>query len=139
MSFSRATLRSWRYWTAEVPTPARWSKAWWWEVGLVRNTVYALTGSTVKFLVKPAIRKGLRSTSKITEGSKGYHISCTVATLSIYPLVLLTVGTLLGRHHYFRGKATTMIRRLPGVKRLSSRPREPHADLHKPSDIQTSV
>ena len=50
---SLARFSAW--WTAEVPTPARWTRGWWWEVGVVRNAVYALTGLSVKHAVKPAV------------------------------------------------------------------------------------
>ena len=123
----RMAVSFWDAWTAPVPMPARWSKAWWWEVGLVRNTVYALTGSTVRFFVKPAVRHGLQSTTRLREGSRGLYAASALVTLSIYPVILLSFGTVLGRHHYFKAAAKKMLRRIPGAGRLSERSQLAHA------------
>ena len=94
---SLARFSAW--WTAEVPTPARWTRGWWWEVGVVRNVVYALTGLSVKHAVKPAVvaclaRAGLAPGAR-PRAARG---ACLLATAPLYPLVLVTYGTLLGRH-----------------------------------------
>jgi hypothetical protein len=100
--------RNWEWHSAEVIPGARWSKSWWWEVGVVRNSVYALTGSSVKVFIKPAVRRAL-NTMRVS--SDRVSVVSLGVTLPIYPLVLLFYGTLLGRHHFFLGKCGQMLSR----------------------------
>ncbi|CAJ1925808.1 unnamed protein product [Cylindrotheca closterium] len=91
----------WQRFIGPKPMPERWTAAWYREVTLI-CTVFAITGSSTMVLVRPAVSKGLALEGSMKEGPWSYRICSIVIMTPIYATLLVMVGTLFGRHHYFR-------------------------------------
>jgi len=83
------------------PMPDRWSSAWYREMALI-CTVFAITGSSTMVLVRPAVSKGLGLEGSLKDGPWSFRICSLVVMTPIYATLLLVVGTVFGRHAYFR-------------------------------------
>lgn len=83
------------------PMPDRWSSAWYREMALI-CTVFAITGSSTMVLVRPAVSKGLGLEGSFKDGPWSFRICSLVVMTPIYASLLLVVGTVFGRHAYFR-------------------------------------
>lgn len=81
--------------------PPRWTFAWYREMVLL-CTVFAITGSSTMVLVRPAVSKGLGLQGSLKDGPWAYRICSIVIMTPIYATMLVCVGTIFGRHHYFR-------------------------------------
>mmetsp|Transcript_152 Transcript_152/g.373 ORF Transcript_152/g.373 Transcript_152/m.373 type:complete len:193 (-) Transcript_152:359-937(-) len=81
--------------------PPRWTMAWYREVTLI-CTVFAITGTSTMVLVRPAVSKGLGLKGSFKEGPWSFRICSLVVMTPIYATLLVCVGTVFGRHHYFR-------------------------------------
>ena len=95
MSRSSLFSRFWK-WTIQ-PRPS-------WKVdkteAAVLFCVFGATGSSSMLLVRPALGKlGLEGSWK--EGPNSYRAISFFSVTPIYSLILLTLGTLAGRHAYF--------------------------------------
>jgi hypothetical protein len=63
-------------------------------------TVFGVTGSSTMFAVRPALKKiGLEGTMQ--DGPWSYRIGSVLIISPIYSMILITIGTLSGRHLYF--------------------------------------
>mmetsp|Transcript_15827 Transcript_15827/g.32725 ORF Transcript_15827/g.32725 Transcript_15827/m.32725 type:complete len:219 (-) Transcript_15827:66-722(-) len=91
----------WKSFLGPKPMPERWSAAWYREMVLV-CTVFAITGSSTMVLVRPAVSKGLGLQGSFKEGPWSFRICSLVVMTPIYATLLLVVGTVFGRHAYFR-------------------------------------
>mmetsp|Transcript_25829 Transcript_25829/g.59460 ORF Transcript_25829/g.59460 Transcript_25829/m.59460 type:complete len:216 (-) Transcript_25829:432-1079(-) len=100
----------WEWWTAPVDMPPRKSVRWYAEMALV-STVFGVTGSTTMFLVRPAITDFLHLHGSMKDGPWSYRLTSLVIMTPLYPLLLVTVGTIAGRHAYFRYFAVKMFSR----------------------------
>ncbi|CAD7944906.1 unnamed protein product [Amoebophrya sp. A120] len=101
--------RFWAWTTKAEPERARWSQDWWLD-GLLKCTVFAITGTSSVTLVRPALAKvGLVGSLK--DGPNSYRVLSIFLVSPVYTLILLTVGTLAGRHTYFAKMAQKMWRR----------------------------
>ena len=70
-------------------------------------TVFGITGSTSMYLVRPVLPKiGIKGSWK--EGPWSYRIGSFVLVSPVYTLILLTVGSLAGRHNFFAAMARKM-------------------------------
>ena len=83
------------------PMPERWTLPWYREMVLI-CTVFAITGSSTMVLVRPAVSKGLGLKGSLKDGPWSYRICSIVVMTPIYATLLVVVGTLFGRHQYFR-------------------------------------
>jgi len=81
--------------------PPRWSFPWYREMVLL-CTVFAITGSSTMVLVRPAVSKGLGLEGSLKNGPWSYRICSIVVMTPIYATLLVVVGTVFGRHQYFR-------------------------------------
>jgi hypothetical protein len=81
--------------------PPRWTLAWYGEMVLI-CTVFAITGTSTMVLVRPAVSKGLGLHGSLKDGPWAYRICSLVIMTPIYATLLVCVGTIFGRHHYFR-------------------------------------
>jgi hypothetical protein len=103
--------------------PPRWTFAWYREMALV-CTVFGITGSSTMVLVscilwlgieisisflssfcrkvRPAVSEGLGLKGSMKEGPWSYRICSLVVMTPIYAALLVLVGTVFGRHQYFR-------------------------------------
>lgn len=91
----------WKRFTGPKVMPERWTAEWYREVTLI-CTVFAITGSSTMILVRPAVSKGLGLHGSMKEGPWSYRICSLVIMTPIYATLLVMVGTVFGRHHYFR-------------------------------------
>eukprot|EP00934_Nitzschia_sp_Nitz4_P005544 Nitzschia sp. Nitz4//scaffold128_size63911//46437//47097//NITZ4_006225-RA/size63911-snap-gene-0.60-mRNA-1//1//CDS//3329534850//5534//frame0 len=81
--------------------PERYTFAWYREMVLI-CTVFAITGSSTMLLVRPAVKQGLGLEGSFREGPWSFRICSIVVMTPIYASLLVVVGTVFGRHHYFR-------------------------------------
>mmetsp|Transcript_13023 Transcript_13023/g.30703 ORF Transcript_13023/g.30703 Transcript_13023/m.30703 type:complete len:229 (+) Transcript_13023:129-815(+) len=97
----RSFSEFWKSYSKPKPMPDRWSAAWYQEMALI-CTVFAITGSSTMILVRPAVSKGLGLQGTFKDGPWSFRICSLVVMTPIYGTLLLVVGTVFGRHAYFR-------------------------------------
>eukprot|EP01088_Endostelium_zonatum_P007244 TRINITY_DN19457_c0_g1_i1.p1 TRINITY_DN19457_c0_g1~~TRINITY_DN19457_c0_g1_i1.p1 ORF type:complete len:225 (+),score=28.03 TRINITY_DN19457_c0_g1_i1:154-828(+) len=144
---------------AEKPTPPKWTGKWFWE-GFVICLVFAITGSSSMFFVRPIMSRiwpheskpievtpeeyknqppSTSSTSNLNtvstdnhpqdaqlaqkkveksslepsmkNGPWSYRIISLIVIMPFYSAILVTIGTLFGRHHFFKHVAMRMWKR----------------------------
>eukprot|EP00537_Pseudo-nitzschia_pungens_P013301 CAMPEP_0172395302 /NCGR_PEP_ID=MMETSP1061-20121228/18794_1 /TAXON_ID=37318 /ORGANISM="Pseudo-nitzschia pungens, Strain cf. pungens" /LENGTH=173 /DNA_ID=CAMNT_0013126829 /DNA_START=261 /DNA_END=779 /DNA_ORIENTATION=+ len=100
-SSSSSSSDFWKSFLAPKPMPDRWSAAWYREMVLI-CTVFAITGTSTMVLVRPAVSKGLGLQGSFKDGPWSFRICSLVIMTPIYATLLLCVGTVFGRHAYFR-------------------------------------
>mmetsp|Transcript_5533 Transcript_5533/g.9752 ORF Transcript_5533/g.9752 Transcript_5533/m.9752 type:complete len:162 (-) Transcript_5533:217-702(-) len=104
--------------TKETPSPERYSMAWNKEM-LLRCVVFGITGTTSVKVVRPGLNAiGLQGSMK--EGPWSYRILSFVLVSPIYSVILLSTGSLAGRHRFFAKVVQRMWNRLL-PKSLSSK------------------
>jgi hypothetical protein len=74
-------------------------------------TVFAITGSSTMFLVRPAVSNILGLQGSMKEGPWSYRICSLVIMTPMYAILLVGVGTVFGRHAYFRHFSVKMFSR----------------------------
>ena len=101
-SSSSWSLSSWWHnFLAPKPMPPRYTAAWYREMVLI-CTVFAITGSTTMVVVRPMVSQGLGLKGSIIDGPWSYRLASLIIMSPIYGILLVCVGTLAGRHAYFR-------------------------------------
>lgn len=90
--------------------PPRGTLRWYGEISLI-CTVFAITGTSTMVLVRPAVSQGLGLEGSFKDGPWSYRICSLVIMSPIYSVLLVVVGTVFGRHFYFRHFAVKMISR----------------------------
>mmetsp|Transcript_18865 Transcript_18865/g.21616 ORF Transcript_18865/g.21616 Transcript_18865/m.21616 type:complete len:213 (-) Transcript_18865:25-663(-) len=90
--------------------PEKGTFQWYREMCLL-CTVFAITGSSTMFLVRPAMSQGLGLKGSMRDGPWSYRIGSLVIMTPLYAALLVTVGTTFGRHFYFRHFAVKMFSR----------------------------
>lgn len=93
--------KAWTNYTAPKEMPPRWTTPWYAEMILI-STVFAITGTSTMVLVRPAVSSGLGLKGSLKDGPWSYRICSLVIMTPIYATLLVCVGTVFGRHHYFR-------------------------------------
>mmetsp|Transcript_68556 Transcript_68556/g.76677 ORF Transcript_68556/g.76677 Transcript_68556/m.76677 type:complete len:216 (+) Transcript_68556:65-712(+) len=91
----------WKTFSGPKPMPERWTAKWYREMVLI-CTVFAITGSSTMLLVRPAVSKGFALEGSFKDGPWAFRICSLVVMTPIYATLLLVVGTIFGRHSYFR-------------------------------------
>ncbi|CAG8644411.1 21160_t:CDS:2 [Cetraspora pellucida] len=79
----------------------RWSWKWWKEWTII-FIVFGITGSTTVRIVRPVVTNVLGIDGGFIDGPWTYRISYLCITIPLYSIILLIVGTLFGRHAYFK-------------------------------------
>uniref|UniRef100_A0A7S2D5C5 DUF6787 domain-containing protein n=1 Tax=Florenciella parvula TaxID=236787 RepID=A0A7S2D5C5_9STRA len=74
-------------------------------------TVFGITGSSSVALVRPALKHTIGLEGTMSEGPWSYRIGSILAVSPVYACVLLTVGTVAGRHTFFSMMATNIFGR----------------------------
>ena len=74
-------------------------------------TVFGITGSSSVALVRPALKHTIGLEGTMSEGPWSYRIGSILAVSPVYACVLLTVGTVAGRHTFFSMMATKIFGR----------------------------
>ena len=86
--------------------PEAWKAPWISLEGLHRCVVFGITGSTSMFFVRPILKQGL---GLDYESAPVPYVICTAVTLTpFYSALLVCVGTVFGRHMYYRRFAAKM-------------------------------
>ncbi|CAD7945850.1 unnamed protein product [Amoebophrya sp. A25] len=99
----------WRWTTRDHEEHKRWSRGWFLDA-LIKCTVFAITGTTSVTLVRPALAKcGVQGSLK--DGPNSYRVLSLTVVSPIYTVILLTIGTVAGRHNFFANVAQRMWRR----------------------------
>jgi len=81
--------------------PPRYTPKWYAEMMLI-CTVFGITGSTTMVVVRPAVTDVLKLEGNMRDGPWSYRICSLVIMTPIYATLLVCVGTVFGRHAYFR-------------------------------------
>ena len=97
-------------WMAPKEMPPRWTLRWYGEMALL-CTVFAITGTSTMVLVRPAVSDVLGLKGSLKDGPWSYRICSLVIMTPVYATLLVCVGTLFGRHAYFRFFAVKMFSR----------------------------
>ncbi|GMH70594.1 hypothetical protein TL16_g05449 [Triparma laevis f. inornata] len=74
-------------------------------------TIFGCTGSSTMLIVRPAVSNMLQLEGTMKDGPWAYRIGTLLIMFPIYPILLLTFGTLGRRHVYFRHFAVKMLSR----------------------------
>jgi len=93
-----------------IPFPTRWSLRWWGEYALI-FTVFGITGSSALYFVRPLLGSVFGIEGTMREGPWSYRILSIAFMMPIYSLLLVSFGTLFGRHVYFKRIALRMWQR----------------------------
>ena len=89
----------------------------------VAFTVFGITGSSSVAVVRPTLKSVLGIEGSLREGPNSYRVMSVLAVSPIYATMLVTFGTLAGRHRFFASMANKIFGRfLPefALKRISS-------------------
>ncbi|CAG8535321.1 6993_t:CDS:2 [Ambispora gerdemannii] len=89
----------------------RWSLAWWKEWTII-FIVFGITGSTTVRCVRPIVTNLLGIEGSFLEGPWSYRLTYLSITLPLYSLILLIIGTIAGRHAFFKNVVVRMWGRL---------------------------
>lgn len=92
------------------PMPPQNTSRWFFEMTLL-CTVFAISGTSTMVLVRPAVSNILGLHGSMKDGPWSYRLCSLFIMTPIYPLVLVTVGTMFGRHAYFRHFGVKMFTR----------------------------
>mmetsp|Transcript_26245 Transcript_26245/g.38426 ORF Transcript_26245/g.38426 Transcript_26245/m.38426 type:complete len:230 (+) Transcript_26245:189-878(+) len=90
--------------------PPRYTPKWYGEMVLL-CTVFAITGSSTMVLVRPAVSEVLGLQGSMKDGPWSYRICSLVIMTPLYSALLVLVGTVFGRHAYFRHFSVKMFSR----------------------------
>ena len=81
----------------------------------VAFVVFGITGSTSVALVRPTLKRTIGLEGNMRDGPWSYRITSILAVSPIYATLLVTFGTLAGRHRFFAYMANKIFCRfLPG-------------------------
>jgi len=97
-------------WMAPKEMPPRNTPRWYAEMVLL-CTVFAITGTSTMVLVRPAMSEILGLKGSLKDGPWSYRICSLVIMTPLYSALLVVVGTIFGRHAYFRHFAVKMFSR----------------------------
>jgi hypothetical protein len=92
------------------PMPPQNTFHWYIEMTLL-CTVFAISGTTTMVLVRPAVSNILGLHGSMKDGPWSYRLCSIFIMTPIYPIVLVSVGTIFGRHAYFRHFGVKMFTR----------------------------
>jgi len=112
--FNRAVCRRLLSSSSSPPPPpsSSYQKFWEWTLqhrpsyrenfkeAAVICTVFAITGSSTLVFVRPVLKQ-IGVEGSMMEGPWSYRISSIVLISPIYSMLLITLGTLAGRHRFF--------------------------------------
>ena len=77
--------------------------------------VFAVTGSLSVWLVRPMLSSAFGVSGSLKDGPWSYRLLCLAVLMPAYSIMLVSIGTAVGRHAYFKRVAMRMWGRLlPG-------------------------
>ena len=80
--------------------------------------VFGLTGSAAAVLSKLLLNGLFGMDGNLWAGPWGYRAAYLALIPPSYSVMLVAIGTLLGKHHYFRRRALRVWGWLPGLRRF---------------------
>ena len=96
----------WRWTTQERP---HWNMSS--KEALIAFTVFGVTGSSSVFLIRPAIGAITGIEGSLVDGPNSYRVMSVLCISPVYAVVLLSLGTVAGRHVFFSKMAAKILRR----------------------------
>ena len=96
---------------------SNWQRFWAWTLqqrpswkedkleAAVAFTVFGVTGSTSVAVVRPTLKHVTGIEGSLREGPNSYRVTSILAVSPIYATLLVTFGTLAGRHRFFANMA----------------------------------
>jgi hypothetical protein len=97
-----------RFWTWTTTRRPHWRESP--KEAAILFTVFGITGSSSVMLVRPSLESmGLKGNMR--DGPWSYRILSILAVSPIYATVLITLGTLSGRHLFFAGMGRKILAR----------------------------
>ena len=135
----------------------QWQRFWAWTLqqrpswkedkleAAVAFTVFGVTGSTSVAVVRPTLKHVTGIEGSLREGPNSYRVTSILAVSPIYATLLVTFGTLAGRHRFFANMAQKIFGRflpsffmnrisatfaycVPGSRVAAARPARPRAE-----------
>ena len=103
--------------TSGATTNSNWQRFWAWTLqqrpswkedkleAAVAFTVFGITGSTSVAVVRPALKHVTGIEGSMREGPNSYRVTSILAVSPIYATLLVSFGTLAGRHRFFANMA----------------------------------
>ncbi|KAF9164666.1 hypothetical protein DFQ26_001197 [Actinomortierella ambigua] len=85
----------------EEMTKVRFSHNWWKEWAVIM-TVFAITGSSSVYFVKPILKNVFQLEGSMQEGPWSYRLTYVCTTMPTYSVTLLAVASVFGRRPYFQ-------------------------------------
>ena len=79
-------------------------------------TVFAVTGSSTLYFVRPTLKR-LGIEGSMMDGPNSYRLLSVMTVTPIYTVILITLGTLVGRHTFFASQGVRMLNRFGLNKR----------------------
>eukprot|EP01124_Arcella_intermedia_P033727 TRINITY_DN8174_c0_g1_i1.p1 TRINITY_DN8174_c0_g1~~TRINITY_DN8174_c0_g1_i1.p1 ORF type:complete len:150 (-),score=23.66 TRINITY_DN8174_c0_g1_i1:32-481(-) len=86
--------------TDTKPHP-KFTAGWWGEAVLI-CTVFAITGSSTLYFVRPVIKNVLHLEGSLKDGPWSYRLGYVTTITPVYSVLLVFFGTVFGRHLFFR-------------------------------------
>jgi hypothetical protein len=120
------TTSFWQWTTQVRPT---WRESY--KEAAVIFCVFGVTGSTSVAVVRPFLKHTIGLEGSLYEGPNSYRVLSIVLVSPIYALILVTVGTLSGRHSYFANMARKIIGRFipsAALRKVTCPPGQKHFD-----------
>ena len=77
----------------------------------VAFVVFGITGSTSVKLVRPTLKSAIGMEGSLRDGPWSYRLTSLVAVSPIYATLLVTFGTIAGRHRFFATMANKIFAR----------------------------
>lgn len=108
-----------KFWTWTTQTRPHWRDSR--VEAAVLFCVFGVTGSSSVALVRPFLRESLGIHGTMMDGPNSYRLMSFFMVTPIYVMVLLTVGTLAGRHTYFANMARKILGRFVPLKEIKSK------------------
>eukprot|EP00906_Rhabdomonas_costata_P024361 RCo035032 len=93
--------------TKDAPASGKSGWAWWLDK-LIIIAVFAITGSSVMFVVRPFLSKVLDIEGSLRNGPNSFRLMYVLLVPPIYSILLVCLGTLVGRRKYFTKVALRM-------------------------------
>ena len=104
LSSSQATNSNWqRFWAWTLQQRPSWKEDK--LEAAVAFTVFGVTGSTSVAVVRPALKHVTGIEGSMREGPNSYRVTSILAVSPIYATLLVTFGTVAGRHRFFANMA----------------------------------
>ena len=108
-----------KFWAWTTQQRPHWRESY--TEAAVLFCVFGITGSSSVALVRPFLKNTMHIEGTMMEGPNSYRFLSIFMVTPIYACVLLTVGTLSGRHSYFANMTRKILGRFVPSKDMKSK------------------